>query len=145
MDVKNIPIDRPVSEVIDSLDEQVAADSRILIEMMQRISGHEPKIWNAGTIGFDSYHYKYASGREGDAQAISFYPRNNMITVYLMDGTELYADQLAKLGKHKISKVCVYIKKLADIDMSVLEKIVTQSYANIKSQDSEMQRAVENK
>jgi len=68
-------------------DEQSVADSQALIKMMQRISGHEPKMWNVGTIGFDSYHFKYDSGREGDCQIIGFYPRKGKLTVYLMDGT----------------------------------------------------------
>jgi len=107
---------------------------------MQRVSGHEPKIWNVGTIGFDSYHYKYESGREGDAQAISFYPRKDKITIYLMDGTAKYADQLAKMGKHTTSRVCVYLKRLADLDLDVLENILGQSYTYVKSLDGTMHR-----
>ena len=78
-----------VKDYIASLDEQTVKDSQVLIEMMQRISGHEPKLWNVGTIGFDTYHYKYDSGREGDGHVIGFYPRKGKITVYLMDGTTL--------------------------------------------------------
>lgn len=141
--VKNVPNERSVQEVIDALeDEQTAADSRVLVDMMQRISGHEPKVWNVATIGFDSYHYKYDSGREGDAQAISFYPRKNKITIYLMDGTAQHAELLARLGKHTTSRVCVYIKRLSDIDVAVLEQIVQQSYERIKSQDGQMNRVV---
>ena len=133
-----------VEEYIDSLaDEQLVADCRVLIEMMQRISGHEPKMWNVGTIGFDTYHYKYASGREGDSQTISFYPRKGKITVYLMDGTVRYTEQLARLGKHTTSRVCVYIKRLSDIELPVLEQIVQQSYEYIKSQDGHMHRALQ--
>jgi len=101
--------------------------------MMQRISGHEPKLWNAGTIGFGTYHYKYASGREGDALTIGFYPRKGKITVYVMDGTARYADLLAKLGKHTTTGYCLYIKRLSDVDLSVLEQIVRQSYGYISS------------
>ena len=133
-----------VEEYIDSLaDEQLVADCRVLIEMMQRISGHEPKMWNVGTIGFDTYHYKYASGREGDSQTISFYPRKGKITVYLMDGTVRYTEQLARLGKHTTSRVCVYIKRLSDIELPVLEEIVQQSYEYVKSQDGHMHRALQ--
>ena len=78
-----------VKDFIASLDdEQTEKDCQVLIEMMQRISGHEPKMWNVGTIGFDTYHYKYDSGREGDGHVIGFYPRKGKITVYLMDGTQ---------------------------------------------------------
>ena len=80
--------DTLVKDCIASLDdEQTVKDSLVLMEMMQRISGHEPKMWNVGTIGFDTYHYKYDSGREGDGHVIGFYPRKGKITIYLMDGT----------------------------------------------------------
>lgn len=138
---KNVPIERSAEDVIAALDdEKTAADSRALVEIMRRISGHEPRVWNVGTIGFDSYHYRYDSGREGDAQAISFYPRKGKITVYLMDGTERHAELLADLGKHTTSRVCLYIKRLGDIQVPVLEEILRQSYANVKSQDGEAKR-----
>ena len=131
--------DRPVKDYIASLDdEQTVKDSLVLIEMMQRISGHEPKMWNVGTIGFDTYHYKYDSGREGDGLIIGFYPRKGKITVYLMDGTARYSGLLAKLGKlgkHTTTGYCVYIKRLSDIELPILEQILQQSYENTKSQD----------
>jgi Domain of unknown function (DU1801) len=133
-----------VKEFIASLDdEQSVTDCHVLIEMMQRISGHEPKLWNVGTIGFDTYHYKYDSGREGDSLTIGFYPRKGRITVYLMDGTVRYSELLARLGKHTTSRVCVYIKRLSDIELPILEQIVQQSYEYIKSQDGHMHRALE--
>ena len=136
--------DRSVTEYLASLDdEQTANDSHVLIEMMQRISGHAPKLWNVGTIGFDTYHYQYDSGREGDAVPMSFYPRKGKITVYLMDGTARYAALLARLGKHSTSRVCIYIKRLSEIELPVLEQIVRESYEYVKSQDGHMHRAVE--
>ena len=133
-----------VKTFIASLDdEQSRTDSHTLIEMMQRISGHAPTLWNVGTIGFDSYHYKYDSGREGDSQTIGFYPRKGKITVYLMDGTVRYSELLSRLGKHTTSRVCIYIKRLSDIDLSILEQIVRQSYEYVKSQDGHMHRALE--
>jgi hypothetical protein len=124
-------------------DEQIRKDCLVLMEMMQRISRHEPKMWNMGTIGFDTYHYKYDSGREGDCQIIGFYPRKGKITVYLMDGTVRYSGLLAQLGKHSTSKVCLYFKRLSDIHLPILEQIVQQSYEYIKSQDGHMHRALE--
>jgi Domain of unknown function (DU1801) len=124
-------------------DEQTVADTRLLIDMMRRISGHEPKLWNVGTIGFDTYHYKYDSGREGDAAPMSFYPRKGKITVYLLDGTVRYSELLARLGKHTTSRVCVYIKRLSDVELPMLEQIVQQSYDYIKSQDGHMHRALD--
>lgn len=132
-----------VREFIASLDdEQTVTDSRVLVEMMRRISGHEPKIWNVGTIGFDSYHYKYDSGREGDNQILGFYPRKGKLTIYLMDGTVRHSELLARLGKHSTSRVCLYIKRLSDIELPVLEQILQQSYEYIKSQDGRMHRVL---
>jgi hypothetical protein len=133
-----------VKDYIASLDdEQTVKDTQVLIEMMQRISGHEPTLWNVGTIGFDTYHYKYDSGREGDCQIIGFYPRKDKMTIYLMDGTIRYSELLDRLGKHSTSRVCVYIKRLSDIELPMLEQILQQSYAYIKSQDGRMHRVAE--
>jgi hypothetical protein len=132
----NTSSDSSVQDYIASLqDEQTIQDSRVLIEMMQHISGHAPKLWNVGTIGFDSYHYQYASGREGDGLAIGFYPRKNKLTIYLMDGTARYSELLGRLGKHTTTGYCLYLKRLADINLTILEQIVSASYKNIKSQD----------
>ena len=128
-----------VKEFIAALnDEQTAKDSQVLIEMMQRISGHKPKMWNVGTIGFDTYHYKYDSGREGDGLVIGFYPRKGKITVYLMDGTARYSELLAKFGKHTTTGYCLYIKRLSDVELPILEQIVQKSYKYIKSQDGQI-------
>jgi hypothetical protein len=144
MDKMTAQNDHSVKDFVASLDdEQTAKDCRVLIEMMQRISAHKPRMWNIGTIGFDTYHYKYDSGREGDSQTIGFYPRKGNITIYLMDGTVRYSALLARLGKHTTSRVCVYIKRLSDIQLPILEQIVQQSYEYIKSQDGHMHRALE--
>jgi hypothetical protein len=125
-----------VKEFIASLaDEQTQKDSKALIEMMQKISGCKPTLLNVGTIGFDSYHYKYDSGREGDSFIIGFYPRKGKITVYLMDGTARYAELLAKLGQHTTTGYCVYIKQLSNVELPILQQILQKSYENIKSQD----------
>jgi hypothetical protein len=132
-----MPTDSAVTGYLASLDEQTRQDADILLEMMRRISGVEPTLWNAGTLGFGTYHYTYDSGREGDGHTIGFYPRKGKTTVYLMDGTARYADLLAKLGKHTLTGYCVYIKQLSDVELSVLEQIVRQSFDNItaKSKD----------
>jgi hypothetical protein len=123
-------------------DQQTAVEARMLIEIMQQISGHPPTMWNVGTIGFDTYHYKYDSGREGDATPMSFYPRKGKMTVYLMDGTARHSELLARLGRHTTSRVCVYIKRLSDIQLPILEQILRESYEYVKSQDGHMHRAV---
>ena len=135
--------DSSVKDYIASLnDEQTAKESQVLIEMMQRISGHEPKMWNVGTIGFDTYHYKYDSGREGDGHVIGFYPRKGKITIYLMDGTVRYSELLAALGKHTTTGYCLYIKRLSDIELPILEQIVQQSYEYVKSQDGQIHQVL---
>jgi hypothetical protein len=126
-----------VKDYIASLDEKTAKDSQALIDIMQRISGKVPKIWNVGTIGFDTYHYKYDSGREGDGHVIGFYPRKGKITIYLMDGTARHSELLAKLGKHTGTGYCVYIKRLSDIELPILEQIMQQSYDYIKSKSQD--------
>jgi hypothetical protein len=130
-----------VAHYVASLDERTAADSAVLMEVMRRISGHEPQLWNVGTIGFDSYHYKYDSGREGDGHALGFYPRKGKMTIYLMDGTERHAELLADLGAHTTSRVCVYLKRLSDVDLTVLEQVLQQSYDYLKAHDGDMRRA----
>lgn len=143
MDKVSANNDRSVKDYLASLDDQqTVKDCLMLIEMMQRISGHAPEMWNVGTVGFDTYHYKYDSGREGDGHVIGFYPRKGKITVYLMDGTARHAELLAKLGKHTATGYCVYIKRLGDVELPILEQIVQQSYAYIKSQDGDIHRVL---
>jgi hypothetical protein len=138
---KNAPAAPSVKDVLASIeDESAKADSLVLIDLMTRISGQKPKIWNVGTLGFDTYHYKYESGREGDCHVLGFYPRKDKFTIYLMDGTGRYSELLGKLGKHKTSKACLYFKRLGDIQLPILEEILRQSYSYIKSQDGNMHR-----
>jgi hypothetical protein len=136
--------DESVSDFIASLDDlNTLRDCHVLIEMMQRVSGSQPRMWNVGTIGFDRYHYKYDSGREGDCQIIGFYPRKGKTTIYLMDGTVRHTELLTRLGTHTTSRVCVYIKRLSDIQLPILEQILQHSYEYVKSQDGHMHRAIE--
>ena len=123
---------KSIEDYLASLDNETLKDSEVLIKMMQKVSGNKPKLWNVGTIGFDTYHYKYDSGREGDAMIIGFYPRKGKITIYLMDGTARYSKLLAELGKHTATGYCVVIKRLSDIELSVLGQIVQLSYSFIK-------------
>lgn len=108
-------------------------DSQVLIEMMRAITGHEPVMWGTSIIGFDSYHYKYATGREGEMAAMSFSPRKANLTIYIAPGFEQYGEYLEKLGKHSSSVSCLYIKKLADIDLDILQELVSVAYAQMKS------------
>ncbi len=123
-----------IESILDALDAQTQEDTSRLIKMMQRISKQEPGAWNGRTLGFDTYQYKYKTGREGDNFVIGFYPRNGKITIYLMDGTTRYSELLSKLGKHTITGYCIYVKTLKDVDETILEKILTQSYKFIKAE-----------
>lgn len=124
---------KAVEEYITSLDDQTKEDAKVLLKMMRGISGKEGGFFNSGTIGFDSYHYKYESGREGDSFVIGFYPRKGKTTIYVMDGIYRYTELLEKLGKHTITGYCIYIKKLTDVDFSILEEIIKESFNNIKT------------
>ena len=142
MDDQPDPEGPTVEDYLATLDDaQLVADCQVLVDMMQRISGEPPALWNVGTLGFGRYRYRYDSGREGESHTIAFYPRRGKITVYLMDGTARHAELLDRLGRHSTSRVCLYLKRLDDVDLSVLERIVQESYAYITSQDGQMHRA----
>jgi len=123
---------KTASEYLTSLDSETLKQTNVLLEMMQRISNSKAELWNVGTLGFDAYHYKYTSGREGDSFIIGFYPRKGKITIYLMDGTARHKDTLAKLGKYTTTGYCIVIKQLGDIDLAVLEQLIKGSYDYIK-------------
>ncbi len=114
-------------------DETKRKDSLRLIESMKAQTGFEPKMWGASIIGFGSYHYKYASGHEGDAPLTGFSPRKDAIVLYLAQDFESKEKSLQKLGKHKAGKACIYIKKLDDVQEDVLKEMVDKSVAYIKS------------
>src|SRR5699024_1970556 len=107
--------------------EQKKKDSFELIKLMQDITGFEPKMWGPSIIGFGSYHYKYDSGHEGDAPLAGFSPRKTAMTVYFYLPEKEREELLPKLGRHTSSKACIYIKKLADIDIDILKKVILLS------------------
>jgi hypothetical protein len=113
-------------------NDQKKADSFQLIELMKAWSGFEPKMWGPTIIGFGSYHYKYESGHEGDAPIIGFSPRKAEFSLYVYSPTEGNKRLLADLGKFKMGKACIYVKKLADINIPTLEKLSKGSIAHIK-------------
>lgn len=108
-------------------DEQKRADSFQLIELLQKWSESEPKMWGSSIIGFGNYHYEYASGHEGDAPVLAFSPRKAAFSLYVHSDTEKSRQLLADFGKFKISKACIYIKKLSDINLSVLKELCMES------------------
>lgn len=126
--------DISIEQYVSSIDDQeLVADTRMIMAMMKRASGQEPILYGIGTIGYGVYKYHYESGRKGEVHTLGFYPRKSKITIYLMDGTDRYAELLAKLGKHSTTQVCLYIKRLADVDVSVLEEILRKSYDFLSS------------
>lgn len=120
-----------VATFLDSFveSEQKKEDSLRLIALMRDWSGFEPKMWGASIIGFGSYHYKYASGHEGDMPLIAFSPRKAAFSLYVYSPTEENKHLLDGLGKYKMAKACIYVNKLADISIPVLEKICRDSIA----------------
>ena len=108
-------------------DEQKRKDSLEIIRMMKQVTKEEPKMWGSSIIGFGSYHYKYESGREGDMPIIGFSPRKQNLTLYIGLGGDSENPLLKKLGKHTTGKGCLYIKKLTDVDITVLQKLINES------------------
>jgi hypothetical protein len=114
-----------VEEFVNAIpDEQRRKDSLVLLEWMTRVTGLTPKMWGDAIVGFGLYHYKYATGREGDTPLVGFSPRKQNMTVYLWYGFEANREWMERLGKYKVGKACLYFNKLKDIDLSVLEKLV---------------------
>ncbi len=108
------------------------ADAEVLLDMMRRVTGCEPRMWGPSIVGFGRYHYRYESGRESEFMITGFSPRKANLVVYVLPGYYDIGDQLARLGKHRVGKSCLYINKLADVDLSVLEEIVTDAVARMR-------------
>ena len=131
---KTQPTKVPLEKFLATVTPEVRReDAKVLDAMMRRVTGQHPVMWGPSIVGYDSYYYRSPNGgAEGSWPAAGFSPRKTSLTVYLMDGCGNYAKQLSALGKHTSSVSCLYIKKLADIDLKVLEKVVAASYANVK-------------
>lgn len=122
-----------VDKFINSIKEETEReDCYKIIKLMKSITKEEPKMWGPSIIGFGSYHYKYASGREGDMCITGFSPHKQNISLYLMGGFEKQKTQLKKLGKHKTGKGCLYIKTLNDVDVKILKEMIVQSVKEMK-------------
>jgi hypothetical protein len=115
-------------------DEARRKDCETLVRLMKQAVGAEPRMWGPSIVGFGDYRYSYASGRENDWFVAGFSPRKQDLTLYIMAGFARYPSLMAKLGKYKTGKSCLYIKRLADVDMSVLEALVTASATHVKAQ-----------
>ncbi len=113
-------------------DETRREDCFQIAQLMQEITGSEPKMWGASIVGFDSYHYKYASGHEGEWPITGFSPRKQDLTIYIMPGFPERDDLMEQLGKHRTGKSCLYIKRLSDIHMPTLKKLIRLSVKNMR-------------
>lgn len=116
------------------VDETKRKDAFRIVEIMQAQTGFEPKMWGPSIVGFGTYHYKYESGHEGDAPLAGFSPRKDALVIYLATSFDQREELLKQLGKHKIGKSCLYIKKLDDVDLNVLKKMVLLSFKHAKKQ-----------
>ena len=124
-----------VIECIAAVDDnQQRADARKISAMMRAATGFRAKMWGTNIIGYGSYHYKYASGQEGDWPIVGFSPRKQNLSLYIMPGFGRFDKLMAKLGKFKAGKSCLYIKRLADVDENVLEKLIDGSVKHMRKQ-----------
>ncbi len=131
-ELKTRPTNASVTDFLNTVaDERKRHDSYMIVEIMQEITQAKPVMWGDSIIGFGSYHYKYASGQEGDWPVVGFSPRKQNLTLYLTYGVDAYDELLSKLGKHKLGKSCLYIKKLDDLDMPTLKELIRLSVERI--------------
>ncbi|MBM2840498.1 MAG: hypothetical protein HW412_1026 [Bacteroidetes bacterium] len=127
-ELKTIVNDRSVTAFLNKIaDEESRLDCFTLLKLMKQITGKQPKMWGPSIVGFGSYHYKYESGHEGDCPLVGFSPRKQSLTVYIMSGFDRHKPLMKKLGVFKTGKSCLYIKKVEDVDLTVLKELITRS------------------
>jgi Domain of unknown function (DU1801) len=132
-EAKTKPTTASVKAYLDAIEnDERRKDCKTLVTMMKRVTGCAPKMWGTSIVGFGTYHYKYASGHEGDSCLVGFAPRASAISVYLYPGEKGTAALFKALGPHKFGKACLYLKRLADIQLPVLEQLVALSVAETK-------------
>ena len=133
-EAKTKPTEASVIEFLGNVDDdRRREDAFALLELMREVTGEKPTMWGPSIVGFGSYHYKGASGREGDWFLTGFSPRKQNLTLYFNHGFDVHKDLLKKLGKYKTSMGCLYIKNLDDVDKKVLKELVTESVKRMKT------------
>ena len=138
-ELKTTQNDSDVETYLNSVEHPTKrTDSFKLLQLMGKVTGLEPKMWGDSIVGFGEYHYRYVTGHEGDAALVGFSPRKQNLTLYLMgcyirSDDKSYDELFSQLGKHKLGKSCLYINKLADVDMGVLEELVRKSYEDMQA------------
>jgi len=126
---KTVENEGSVSDFLSQIqDDKRREDANAMNELMIQITGQQPKMWGGSIVGFGRYHYKYKSGREGDFMNIGFSPRKQNLTLYIMPGFDRYDDLMIRLGKYKLGKSCLYIKRIEDIKLEVLQELISKSY-----------------
>ena len=114
-------------------DKQKRADAKKISSMMRAATGSRATMWGSSMVGFGSYHYKYASGQEGDWMLVGFAPRKQNLTLYIMPGFRTFDKLMARLGKYKTGKSCLYINRLTDVDEKVLDKLIIESVKHMRN------------
>jgi hypothetical protein len=131
-ETKTKPTEVSVDAFIEAVENSTRReDAKAIRTMMERVTGEPPRMWGPSIIGFGSYHYKYDSGHEGTSCRLGFSPRKTELVLYVLTGAPEQEAQLARLGKHRTGKACLYIKRLADVDMGVLEEITRGALAHM--------------
>lgn len=125
-----------VAEFLDKVENpERKQDCQTIVAIMQQITGEQPVLWGPSIVGFGKYHYKYASGREGDFIVTGFSPRKQNLSLYIMAGFDQYDELLAKLGKYKTGKSCLYIKSLKEVDIDVLKELISASVTYMRNKN----------
>ena len=126
---KTVENEGSVSDFLSQVqDDKRRQDAISINELMTQITGQQPKMWGGSIVGFGRYHYKYESGREGDFMKVGCSPRKQNLSLYIMPGFDRYDDLLARLGKYKLGKSCLYIKRMEDVELDVLQELILKSY-----------------
>jgi hypothetical protein len=130
---KTIATEADVLAFLDAVEHPTRrADGLALDKLFRRVSGNSPRMWGPSLVGYGRYHYVYESGREGDFLATGFSPRKANLSIHIMPGYQDYGEMLGRLGKHKVGKSCLYVNKLDDIDLSVLEEIISAGLRDLE-------------
>lgn len=133
-DNKTRPTGASVSALINAIEEpQRRADVRKVAAMMKKATGSRPKMWGESIVGYGSYRYRYDSGREGEFMITGFSPRKQALTIYIMPGFSRYDALMARLGRYRTGKSCLYLRRLADVDEAVLQQLITRSVADMRA------------
>src|SRR5689334_1393565 len=140
--LKTKPTHASVKDFLNQIpDEATRQDCIAIAQIMEEITGEKPKMWGPSIVGFGSYHYKYDSGREGDWLVTGFSPRKKDLTLYMMMGFEKHPELMEKLGKHSAAKSCLYIKRLSDVHVPTLKKLIKSSVKDLKAYTASKSKA----